>query len=448
VSLLITPDRRRRLQQRYDEARQLANLPRPDFQRIHELLSDCLRADPENVLYLDALLANLKRRDRAGRGPGRLWTWLARWIRPRHRSFTAGDAVAAGRAGLAGGTEYSVLSTPYCLLQDAARRLWGEPGSLSLLRQLAAAAGECDCDEVELRYLAAARDVAPDDAETQRLVARALTRQGRFEDAVGPWCAVLALTAGDAEAEQAALDLRGVAAAEPVAPPANGDNSAAGEAQSLLVQARASQDAGRFDSAEHYFAEAQAALGGDLALVEERERSRLLRSEQRVQIARCRAEHDEHPRSQSLVARLQAEHNRLEIELLNVRAERLPTDAGVRLELGRRLKQAGNFSGAVQRLEEALRLAPSEATVLLELGESWQHLRQFAKALDYYQQAVAATVAMVGSAEESWLLARYRTAVLAAALGQSELARSQFAAIVTAQPAYKDAAQRLTALTL
>ena len=58
------------------------------------------------------------------------------------------------------------------------------------------------------------------------------------------------------------------------------------------------------------------------------------------------------------------------------------------------LKRAGNYSGAIQRLEEAHALAETRADkslaaeVLLELGECWQHLRQFGKALEFYRQAV------------------------------------------------------------
>src|SRR5690242_20175400 len=70
VSLLITPDQRRRLQQRYEEAQRLAIQPRPDYQRVHELLAGCVVADPGNILYLDALLANLRRRDSAS---GQSW---------------------------------------------------------------------------------------------------------------------------------------------------------------------------------------------------------------------------------------------------------------------------------------------------------------------------------------------------------------------------------------
>src|SRR5262249_49333089 len=141
------------------------------------------------------------------------------------------------------------------------------------------------------------------------------------------------------------------------------------DAQVLLSQARELADAGHFGLATDYFAQAQAASGGDLALLHEREELRRRHSQHRIAIARRRAEDDPHPKAQSLVTRMEAEHNRLEVEILNLRVERLPQSAELRIELARRLKQAGNFSGAIQRLEEVTRLQPINAVALIELGE-------------------------------------------------------------------------------
>src|SRR4029078_5006861 len=185
------------------------------------------------------------------------------------------------------------------------------------------------------------------------------------------------------------------------------------------------------------------ASGGDLAVLGLREELRMRQSEQRVAIARRRAASDKHAKAQRLVQRLVDEHNRLEIEILNARAERWPGDALVRVELARRLKGAGNFSGAVQRLEEALRLVPDDRAALIELGECWQHLRQFAKALDYYERAAQ----LLGlPSDESGKLAHYRAGVLAVALGQVDKARTHFKTVIAADSAFKDAAERLDKL--
>jgi tetratricopeptide (TPR) repeat protein len=162
-------------------------------------------------------------------------------------------------------------------------------------------------------------------------------------------------------------------------------------------------------------------------ILEERENIRLARSKFRIELAHHRAASDSHPKAQALVARLEDEHNRLEIDIYSLRAERWPEDVPVHIELSRRLKRAGNYSGAIQRLEEALKLSADEPAALIELGENWQHLRQFSKALDLYQRAIDA------AAEENMSLlnlVRYRVAVLATALGQTDEARTHLMAIV------------------
>jgi tetratricopeptide (TPR) repeat protein len=216
-------------------------------------------------------------------------------------------------------------------------------------------------------------------------------------------------------------------------------------AELLVRQAHTKREAGEFLAAERLLAEAQSASGGDLGLLEMREDLRLKRSEHRLAIAARRAAHDPHPRAAQLVGRLEEEHNRLAIDLLGARAERLPTDWAVRLELARRLKRAGNFSGAVQRLDEAAQLKAGEVAVLLELGECWQHLRQFEKASDYYQQAIQ-RAPLDEPPDETLLLARYRAAVLGSAMGNVEFAREQLSAIIALDPAFKDARERLDKL--
>src|SRR5262249_46842287 len=122
---------------------------------------------------------------------------------------------------------------------------------------------------------------------------------------------------------------------------------------------------------------------------------------------------------------------------------RLPAEAAVRIELARRLKIARNFSGAVQRLEEVLRLRPGDAEAFLELGECWQHLRQFTKALGFYEQASAK---LDSSSDGVRKLAHYRAGVLAAAMGRNEAARGHFRVVLDIDAAYKDTHERLDKL--
>jgi tetratricopeptide (TPR) repeat protein len=273
---------------------------------------------------------------------------------------------------------------------------------------------------------------------------------------VGPWFAVLALQP-DAEANQAVEDLKRAAhASEIPAPTGGGDAQQPVQVDSSLAVAAALRSQGRLAAAEHHLTQAQHAAGGDLRILTLREDLRLAHSQERLAIARARALTDPHPKAQALVGRMEQEHNRLEIDILHVRSERHPDDGPLRLELARRLKLAGNYSGAIQRLEEALADPTLAAEANLELGECWQHLRQYDKAREFYQRAIgqadhaeASLRAGKASADlppQPLSAALYRLGVLATAMNDPHEARAVLGRLVAIDPNYKDARQRLDKL--
>ncbi|MCU0879236.1 MAG: hypothetical protein MUF06_15745 [Pirellulaceae bacterium] len=419
LSLLITPDARRRLQQRYEEAQRLRQQAPCDHRQVHQLLAECLRADPGNILYLESLLANLRQWE-----PTTWRTWLPRWL---------------------GATPQSQHSDPptqaLAQLRAAPDRLLTHYRDGAVLAELAAAAGECQLEEVELVYWQEAASRAPDDMQILRGLARALAWSGRFNEALEVWRRVAANTR-DEEASLAIDDLaRGPLTVEAARPPLLSEVSPS-DLESALEAATNYALVGEFQTAEQILWQTQSAAGGNLRVHEAREQLQLARSEHRVEIARRRARSDSHPRAAALVGRIEQEHNRLEIDIFHVRSERHPDDLSLRLKLARRLQKAGNFSGAIQRLEEAQAnpaLAP-EATLLL--GECWQRLRQFGKALDFYRQAVTLAEARVPP-DATLAAALYRRGVLAAAMNQPDEARGALGQLLTIDPAYKDARERL-----
>jgi tetratricopeptide (TPR) repeat protein len=409
-SPLITPDLRRRLQQRYEEAVRLMAQRPGDSARVHELLAECLRADPGNILYLDALLANLRKWQ-----PKRQWSWSPGWLTGR-KTPTSADV--------------------FDNALDALRR---NPGDAAALRRLATAAGEHDLGEVEVRYWQAAVECAAQEPENIRGLARALTRQGRFDEAREQWQKLVTALA-DPEAAQAVSDLDQPSADDELHSPDKLPKEAQTDAAAVVMVAQGLLRSGKLVAAQRVLTQAQAACGGDLSVRRQLEELQLARSEHRIELARRRALSDADPQAQALVARLEAEHRRLEIEIFHLRAERHPDDSSLRLNLGRKLKQAGNYSGAIQRLEEARGDGAIESEALLELGECWQHLRQFGKALDFYHRAIA------GSAPRPLLAALYRLGVLSAAMGQLGEARDALSRLISIDPGYKDARERLDKL--
>ncbi len=419
-----------------------------DHARAHELLAECLRTDPGNILYLDELFANLRRWN-----PKAARSWLPGWLRgARHMQSSANDAATSAE-----------------LLRAAPELLREGYDDARLLGRLAAAAGECNLDEAELIYWWDAALVAPEDAGSLRGLARCLTRCGRFEEALESWRR-LAAAAPDDEAAQAVDDLaRPPEEAEQVVKATDSIAADVTNVDSAIQTAERLQRLGQFAEADELLRRVLSAAGGDLRVHEALETLQMARAAHQVEIARRRAASDEHPAAQSLVGRLAQELNRLAIDLYHVRSERHPDDLPLRLELARRLKRAGNYSGAIQRLEEARALTETTADnslaaeVLLELGECWQHLRQFDKALDFYRQAVECgpTVPVGHEARlddlhrtsdedhrttfqrTTLLAALYRIGVLAAAMNNPAEAKAALTRLVALAPDYKDARQRL-----
>jgi pentatricopeptide repeat protein len=417
TSLLITPDTRRRLQQRYEEALRLSTRQPVDHAAMHEILAGCVRDDPANTLYLDALLTNLRQW-----GPRPRSSWFSRW-----------SQLVQGR-----GSE-SNPGDPHSVLQSAPDLLRDRYGSFTLL-VLAAAAHQVDLDEIGLRYNTEAWRVDPNDVSVQRHLASSLTQQGRFEEAIELWQKLVERDA-DPEASQAVSDLTPTALAAKLL-----NDSSLPTADGLLATARQLAVEGRFAAAEQCLVWAQQASGSDLAILADREDLRLAHSQLRIAIARRRAESDPHPKAQSLVGRMEQEHNRLEIDIFHLRSERHPYDQRLKLELARRLKRAGNYSGAIQRLEEALADETLAAEVNLELGECWQHLRQFGKALGYYRRAVELADDSSSGLRPPLATALYRIGVLAAAMNEPVEAKAALSRLVAVDPGYKDARERLDKL--
>ncbi len=221
------------------------------------------------------------------------------------------------------------------------------------------------------------------------------------------------------------------------------------DVESLLMLAERRMGATDFDGAETLLAQASAVGGGDLRVREAWETLSLARSERRLQQAREAAERNPDEGARELVVRLLDEHERLALGVAHSRAERFPQDGRLKLDLARRLKRGGNYSGAVQRLEELRRIGGFERTALVELGECWQHLRQFEKALGYYREAIGTEELAGGERDEAEAdvgrRALYRGAVLAEALGRGAEACGWYEVLV-ALGGYKDASERLDKL--
>ena len=112
---------------------------------------------------------------------------------------------------------------------------------------------------------------------------------------------------------------------------------------------------------------------------------------------------------------MKAELNSQEMEIYRVRAERYPTNLGLRFELGLRLKRAGQYNDAIKCYQEALGDAKRKAQTHMELGECFQQIKQYKLAMTNYEASVEATSQRDVDQRK---MALYRTGKLALGLAE------------------------------
>ena len=470
----ISPSLRRRLHECYERATELMKEAKYDYDYVHQFLSQCVKSDPGNAVYLDAFLDNLQRKYNnnkrgamlklGGKGPFKKASAARDW----KQVFKLGP---------------EVLKT--------------NPWDVPTLRTMAEACAEHGSSQTELRYLKNALDPNPQDADVNRHCALTLARIGQFDQAIICWTRVDEALQGDEEAQRmisqlqiaksglarddskSAAPSRGAkqpAGQQPAGQQADGQQAdgqqAAGRIFGLgdtpgrkgielthrqkLEQAVANNptdtdsyfelanvhvNEGRLGDAAHVLTKAVSASGGDIRARERLEDIEILRKAEQVTIAEQRAASGEDPQASQLAEQLRSDLNRFEMEVYSARSERYPQDGAVQFEFGRRLKQAENYRMAVPCFHQAIHHPELRQAALLELGECLQRTRQYGPALECYLTAVVS--AQEANDVEVEKTARYRSGLLAFGLKNYTTAESHLAALIELDPGYKDAAARL-----
>ena len=147
-----------------------------DHDYAHELISQCVLADPANLEYTEGLFENLRAKF-ANKKPA--WRGFG-----GHRAFKKAlghqDWIGALRLGLP--------------------LVAGNPWDVRTLDGMAQACAALHFNEVELVYLKQALDAAPKDAAVNRHCGRSLARLGQIDQAIACWHRVEMLVKNDREA--------------------------------------------------------------------------------------------------------------------------------------------------------------------------------------------------------------------------------------------------------
>jgi tetratricopeptide (TPR) repeat protein len=355
-----------------------------------DMFAQCVLGDPGNPVFLHAFLEALKRKF-AGKKAGSLTALFA----------TGGR----GLKKLAAAAQWREV------LKQGVEAIKANPGDHAALLTMAEAAGNMMWPEAQGRYLRAALDAAPADAEVNRQCAKYAASQGNFDQAIECWRRVSRIKGLGEEAERAIAQLSvdktiaaghgliGRGAGKPAAGPATG---AAADPIAALRQRIQQQPAdidayleladllerdAKTDEAQKVLDKALSASGNELKVREHVEDRQLRWGRAKVMVAEKRAQEQDTPENRATLERLRAVHVKQEIDVYAARCERYPENTTWKYELAMRLKAAGNYAEAIRGFQEVLQDARRKGAVALELGECFQKIKQYQLAMQNYQAA-------------------------------------------------------------
>ncbi|MAD80905.1 MAG: tetratricopeptide repeat protein [Pirellulaceae bacterium] len=451
----ITPHLRRRLHECFERASKLMKQDSYDFDYAHTMFGECVSRDPENLVYLEALFENLRR---------------------KYKNNKRGALLSFGGKG--------------AFKKAHAKKVWSEvlklgpdvmklnPWDPNTLRGLAEACAALGYAEIELRYLRFALERDANDVAVNRHCAKSLTRQGYYDQAIACWHRVDEATRGDAEAQKMMSELQiektqaglgKTRVRDPAAAKAATEAGVESEAQAAkprreiqltprqqMEQAVANSptdidgylqltqfhlDEGHLGEAMLLLQKGLSATGSDIRIQHRLEDVEILRKKQQLKLSEQQAAKDPNDRSQQLAVDLQNDLNRFELDVFAARSERYPQDLECKFQLGLCLKRVENYAEAVSCFMAAAELPDRRAIAVLELGECLQRQKQYSKALECYLRGL--DQAEQADQPDLIRLALYRAGLLSAGLKDTPTAIELLMRLVELDPNYKDAAARL-----
>jgi tetratricopeptide (TPR) repeat protein len=436
----LSPAEQRRLLQCYRTGtQQTANA-----QYAVDMFAACVRGDPGNRAFLDALLGALRRK------------FGTKKSNPLSGLFSP---AAWGLKRLAGTAQWREV------MKQGVDVLLANPADHGCLLAMAEAAGNMGWPEVQGLYLRAALDAAPADAEVNKQCAKYAAGQGQFDQAIECWRRVAKIKGLTEQAEQAIAQLsvdktiaagqgmigrgpagkptQGAAAGDPIATLRQRIQQQPTQIEPYLELADLLERAAKIDEAEQVLAQALAASGNDLTVREHVEDRQLRWARSKVMIAEKRAHEQDTPENRAVLERLRTLQIKQEIDVYAARSERYPENLTWKYELAMRQKAAGNYPEAIRGFQEVLRDARRKGAVSLELGECFQRIKQYQLAMKNY---VTAIDSLTDREAELRKRALYRAGVLATGLHDVDAAQKYLSTLAGLDFGYRDVAERLDKL--
>ncbi len=480
----ISPPLRRRLQQCYEHAEKLKTQPKQDYDYAHTLLAECVATDPGNLVYVEAFLDNLVRKfnnNKRGasmqlfvnRGAVKKAVAAKQWL----EVLKAGPEILKNNPWDVPTLRAMAEACENLQLNEVELRylktaLDGSPKDVEVCRHCARSLARMGQYDQAIGCWARVSELKKHDVEAQKMIGDLqvektkvrfgmITLEDRKKGGAASTGAAAQTPAKPATKAARPLDemkMRPEPVPEPVAEPVvealKKREVALTPRQQLerdlaqdptavekyLALAEAYADEGKLGEAERALQRGLHASGNDLRIRERLEEMQILKARQQLAVADRRAQADADVGAQELAKQLKENLQRIELEIFGNRAERYPTEAKWKYELGVRLKRTGNYREGIKRLAEIEAGHPLAAATQLEIGECYQYLKQYPQAMQAYRQAI--TSAEASDQTDQLKLALYRGGVLGGALGEAD-ARDLLKRVVELDPKYRDAQERL-----
>lgn len=451
----IPPAKRKMLQQCFEHGSKSS--AGGSFDYAAQMFGQCVIGDPSNMLYAQNFLANLQK---------------------KYNNNKTGAKLAGVRSATSKGSVKTAAMKKDWLgvITAGLEVLKINPWDTGTLGHMGIACENLGFDECQIVYLKGALEADIKEPETNRLLGRALAKQGQFDQAIACWMRVQQAKPTDEEARRAIADLQvrktiekgGYEDAES-STQVMADKQAQAQRQGTggptatpeqQLEKRIAKDPANvslyFELADRYlkedrFTEAEAVLGraleasgGNIEVLEHLEDVQLRHMRQQLAIAKKRAESEKTDEATALYHGMQNELNNKELEVYRNRSERYPSNLGYKYELGVRLQRAKKPQEAIAILQEARGDVKRKGMVHFYLGACFEGIKQYKLALTNYEDALE----HLGDREpDNRKMAQYRAACVAMdRLKDWEKAEKHLHALATLDFNYKDLAERLDKL--
>lgn len=390
----IPPQKRRILQEMFQKGSKMA--AQGNFDYANDMFKRCVVEDPGNLIYATNFLFNLQKKYNNNKKGSKLAMITG-----------AGAKTSVKKANMQKNWKQVIASGIEVLMLN--------PWDTSTLTSMAAACFALGQSDTELVYYKAALDGDMKDPEVNRLAARALGRQGKFDDAIRCWARVQQAVKGDEEANRAIGDLTvektihkgGYEEAESSREVrADKDDQPAGleitpERQLEKAIAKKPDDVSnylqladlhihkeRYDQAQQMLQKAFEVSGGDVNIRERLEDLQLRTLRDQLGIAEKKARAEKTKEAVELYNGIKGELNRVELEVYRKRSERNPQHFGYMIELAIRMQRAGLYKEAIPVFQKAQQDPRRKGEVLLALGKCFYKIKQYKLAMQNFEAAV------------------------------------------------------------